>query len=380
MNKKQIEDRIKLEASKVEVPDLKNQILANVPNREVHIKESKKRLNFAVRFTYLTTFAILVLVMVLMLGNQNNTPTDNPNNNTGDNPTQDNEQEVQVSNVKEAYAKQAATLVGFVSDTEIGTQRTAMIVGMSSYTEDYSSIANQINEYFSAVSNLLDEENTTYTQYILSNGEYKYKLVVINKVLENSYETIMYYNESPNNETDEDDLDEVSTTLFGKIERGGKTFTFTGEKEVSEDECKIELIVNVSDTYSIKVEQEVEQEEDGIEKSYEYEFYSLDKEGKKKKIKNVEIEIEEDENGKRDVGVKIDEDYEIHFKYDKQNNQKHVEVDYHDYKEDKDYKGIKIEDDENQKDHYRYDFNDGNDYSVKKPHGHKGHDKDRDDD
>ena len=51
MNKKQIEERIKLEASKIKVPDLKQQILAQVPNRKViekkenlYTNNSKKKL------------------------------------------------------------------------------------------------------------------------------------------------------------------------------------------------------------------------------------------------------------------------------------------------------------------------------------------------
>ena len=60
MNKKQIESRIKIEASKIEVPDLKQQILAQVPNRKVVEKEEKKGFNFGIRFSYVLTLCLVV--------------------------------------------------------------------------------------------------------------------------------------------------------------------------------------------------------------------------------------------------------------------------------------------------------------------------------
>lgn len=366
MNKKQIENRIKLEASKVVVPDLKSQILANVENRQVHIKEPKKRFNFAVRFSYLTTFVILIFMLVIIINsNENNVGSNN----------KEEGQLIEVTNVKAAYAKQAAILASFVNSSDIYDDvETMSYTTVAQQEEDYSTIANQINAYFSVVSKLLAEEDAVYELYSLNSGEYQYKLSVVNTILDDSCKTIIYYNETAKSNHDKDDLDEVSTTLSGIIEQDNNSFTFFGIKEVSSEECEIDLTIKINDNCFIEVEQEIE----GDEKSLEYKFYYGDPRLNYEAKKSVYIDIEEEKDtGKKQVNVKIDNKYDIYFKYDKHSDRNHVDVDYHDREENKSYNGIKIEEDEDQKDYYRYDFNDGKDhYSFEKPHGNKGHDKD----
>ena len=109
MNKKQIESRIKMEANQIEVPDLSKQILAQVPNREVVVKDEKKRFNFGLRFSYIVSAVLLVFVAFLIF-----------NNNTGITPTVNLKK---VGAVEKTYAKQVVTLAGFAEDMGLCVQR-----------------------------------------------------------------------------------------------------------------------------------------------------------------------------------------------------------------------------------------------------------------
>ena len=147
MNKKQIESRIKMEANQIEVPDLKQQILAQVPNRKVIEKEEKKRFNLSLHFSYILSLVVVVIVAVLIF-------------NQGGNSTTPNVLTKQVGSIEKAYAKQVVTLAGFADDVKTTP---VSYTGLINYDlVNYDDIASKINEYFKAVSLLLNEESTTY--------------------------------------------------------------------------------------------------------------------------------------------------------------------------------------------------------------------------
>ena len=68
MNKKQIETRIREESNKVIVPDLKQEILAQVPNRGLVEKKNRsiftKRVSLAL--SYLSIFLVVALSIFLL--------------------------------------------------------------------------------------------------------------------------------------------------------------------------------------------------------------------------------------------------------------------------------------------------------------------------
>lgn len=354
MNKKQIEAMIKEDVNNIEVPDLKSQILAQIPNRKVVYKESKKPFRFAFRLSYLSIFLVLIVGVILMVNGFDN-------NSFSDGKTEEKTQEVangkKISNVEKSYARQAATLIGFAGgfDSEPNNMSAYLSTNMD---PDYDEIAGIINQYFKVASNLMNEENTTYEFEVLNEGNYQYKLVIKNAILNDSIETIMYYNEEAKSNNDKDDLDEVSTHLEGIIEQDGMSYEFYGDKEIEGHECEVELVIKIDDTNYLKVSQEIEHNE----KEFEYKFYDCDPK-KNKAYKTVEIEIEN-----HHVSIEIEEDgeeFEIEFKY----NGNQVNAKYH--RGNENFDDIKIGEDENNKDNYNYDFGDGKNHSVKKGNKNK---------
>ena len=389
MNKKQIEARIKMEANQIEIPDLKQQILAQVPNRKVIVKKEKRTFgSFAIRFSYIMSVFIIVLLGIVMINNVNNQSQDNPTEVLPtDTPTT---VKKDVSQVQQAYAKGAATLVGLVGSVDSVTQPLASSINLlttSTDSTDYSAIAEEINKYFAAVSRLLDEDNASYTIEVLSDSEYMYKLTITNKVLNDIIETIVYYSESSLGNSDMEDLDEISTAIVGIIIQDGKAYHFSGTKELEDHECNIELTLKISDDNYVTVSQEIE----GAEKEFEYKFHRGNK-AEAWRIINIEIESDEDdEDSKKDISVEIEEKgrrFWIDFKYGKDEDKDHVDVKYHhnrDNDEDDDESDdFEIREDEENKDQYRFSFKDkdGNDRSenVDKHHGRRGEDDHDDDD
>jgi hypothetical protein len=363
MNKRQIESRIKNEINQIEVPDLRSQILAQVPNRK--IKEPKKKVGFSLAFRLSPILAVLIICLLIIIGiNQQ------PGDNGGEQPT-DEIITTNISKVKKAYAKQAATVVGLADAFSSSVSTTSTIIPMNSST-NYQDVAQNINAYFNAVSKLLDDENVVYSLEELTSGNYQYKLTIVNNILNDNIETIIYYNESPkNNLHKKDDLDEISTDLDGIIEQDDNTYTFYGEKEVDEDECEIELIIKMSLDSYLKVSQEIEQHET----EYEYEFYDGNPKNHEPG-KKVSIEIKSNDKDKKDIDVEVEEGnekYNISYSY-KKGEKDHVDVKYH-KGEDK-YDDIKIHEDEERDDYYRYEFGEGHHEDVEKHHGKGGHKSD----
>ena len=180
MIKKQIESRIKMEASQVEIPDLKQQILAQVPNRKVVVKSEKKRFNFAIRFSYIMTILVIAVVTFLLINN--------PNGNSGSDGGSDTPQTITkvVGDVERVYAKQAVTLAGFT--TESSNVEPLLLSNDNSI--NYDDIAGKINEYFGVVSSLIDEADCSIE--VLENNTYQYKMTVKYKMLKDLVETINY--------------------------------------------------------------------------------------------------------------------------------------------------------------------------------------------
>lgn len=360
MNKKQIESRIKMEANQVEIPDLKQQILARVPNREVTVKEQKKGFNFGVRFSYVLTLCLVVLLAVVIFNN-NGTPINPVTKAVGD--------------VEKAYAKQVVTLAGFAAD--MNSVQTVSYVGTLSETAgaNYDDMAAKINEYFNAVSLLLDESNAKYEIEVLEDGEYTYKLTTKYMVLSDEYETIIYYNEKPVDDKykDKDDLDEIETTIVGYVEQGELKKNFFGSKEIEEDEIEVEITLEIDEERFLKVSHEKESDE----KEMKYEYY-LRRPGESSDPYK-EIRIKCDEAEKR-VSVKFkenDEEFEIKFHYNQNDEKDRIEVNYQ--RGDETHDNIYIDEDEEDHNRYRYDFGDGKHSYGDKPKSHGRVDSDEHD-
>ena len=370
MTKRQIESRIKREASQVDIPDLKQQILAQVPNRKVVVKSEKKPFNLAIRLSYIMTILIVAVVAFLLINSKGA-----PGGIIGDNNTPSTLTKV-VGNVERAYAKQAITLAGFATE-DISGQAVSSIVTLSDEDFiDYDNIAERINEYFNLVSSMIDEAECSIE--VLEDDIYQYKLTAKYKVLNDWIETIIYYNEEAIDEKykDEIDLDEVETKISGIIVQEGKRNEFFGTKEIEEDEVEVELTLKMNDEEYLKVSHEKESDEEDLK----FEFYKgrPDKENHPYKEFNVDIE-EDKETGRKDVKVEFkhhdndEEDFNIDFFFDKDGK---IDIKYED-KKNGTHEGIKVDEDDEHKDHFKYDFGEGKGQSsVKKPHG----DYDRDDD
>lgn len=350
MNKKQIEKMIKQEAYQANIPDLKQEILAQIPNRGIVNEKKRFSLNFGVRFSYLLSFCIILLVSVVIIVSINNNQTQDGNT---DNPTFVSKD---ISNTEKAYAKAAATSVGFVLGMDNGVEMIAKSINLfSNESTDYHSMITEINEYFMAVSRLLDEEDSVYHLEVCSDGDYMYKLTISNAILNDTFETVIYYNETPlTNNNKNLKLDEISTKLVGVIIQGDESYSFDGYKEMEEDECNVELTLKISDNNYVTVSQEIEKHE----KEFEYKFHKGDK---KHPYKVIEIEIEADKDnldGKKDISIEIEEagrEIEIEFKYGKDIDNDHVDIKYH---IDGDTKEFKVSQSKENKEHYSYDYKD----------------------
>ncbi len=345
MNKRQIEQRIKMEANQINIPDVKQEILAQIPNRGVVVTKTKKPLSsVAIRFSYMMCVLVVVLLTIVIVNNfggeqTTNEPTENPTLVSKD-----------VSNSQKAYAKGAATMAGFVDSVDGGVDVVATSFNLlSNSLIDYNAIAEEINMYFAAISRLLDEDNAVYNIEVLENNEYMYKLTIKNTILSDTIETIVCYNEET--------LDDGVINIDGVIAQGGEFYQLCGSQVIKEDECNIELTLKISDYNYITVSQEIEKNE----KEFEYKFYYGNS---KKAYKTISVEIESDENdldGKKDVSVEIVDlgrEIEIEFKYGKDNDKDHVDVIYHD--NDDEGEGFQISQNEENSGQYRFKYKDKN--------------------
>ena len=369
MNKKQIESRIKMEASQVEIPDLKQQILAQVPNRKVVVKNEKKRFNFAIRFSYIMTILVIAVVTFLLINK--------PNGNSGIDSGSNTPQTITkvVGDVERVYAKQAVTLAGFT--TESSNVEPLLLSNDNSI--NYDDIAGKINEYFGVVSSLIDEADCSIE--VLENNTYQYKMTVKYKMLNDLVETIIYYNEKATDEKykDEDDLDELETEINGIIIQNGKRNEFYGEKEIEEDEIEVELTLVMENDEYLKVSHEKE----SGERDLTFGFYKGRPNEDNDPYKEFNVEVKE-ENGKKDVKVEFkhkdgmnEDDFTIDFSFGKDGN---VDIRYEDKKHGE-HNGIKVHEDDEHKDHFKYDFGEGKgESSIKKPHGNDHDDDEWDED
>ena len=184
-----------------------------------------------------------MIVAILIFNNNGSTPPNVLTKNVGD--------------VEKAYAKQVVTLAGFAADIETANVAYTGLLSESNST-DYDSIAGKINEYFKVISLLLDEESTEYEIEILEEGNYSYKLTTKYKVLKDTFETVIYYNEKPVEEKykDKDDLDEIETTIEGLVVQGGIERSFYGSKEIEEDEIEVEIVLEINQDNYLKVSHE----------------------------------------------------------------------------------------------------------------------------
>ena len=154
MNKKQIETRIREESNKVIVPDLKQEILAQVPNRGLVEKKNRsiftKRVSLAL--SYLSIFLVVAL-SIFLLAKYNLNHSQNSGVTENNEPSKESTSVIEktpvknLSNVKKSYAKQAATLAGFAgsftSTPEVGGMST--LLGQN---KKYQDIAELLNEYY----------------------------------------------------------------------------------------------------------------------------------------------------------------------------------------------------------------------------------------
>lgn len=367
MNKKQIEARIKFDASQVNVPDLKKQILAQVPNRKVVVEKKRKSHSLTFRFSYV--FAALALVLVCLLATVGIKDNGIEDNKDGDDVIETPIEDIKmVTDTQKAYANGVATLSGFIGSIEGGTSSVSSAFYMIDESLTQEDRTADINEYLNSVLQLLDEESRQYVLEELSDGDYQYKLIVTNNVLGDSYETIIYYNEVAIDNKKHDELDEVSTRISGIIIQNETNYEFYGSKEVSDDECEVEIVLKISDTYYVAVSQEIEKHE----KEFEYKFFKSNPKNSKP-YKTLEVEIEFDGEN-TSVGLSVNEDdfeYEMDFKYNKK-DQNCIDVKY----DDEDFR-IKVNESDHNKYSYEHKGKDKEEYEhikdYDKPKGNKDH-------
>ena len=376
MTKREIESRIKMEATQVEVPDLKQQILAQVPNRKVVVKSEKKRFNLAIRLSYIMTILVIAVVSIILINNTNG----NGGNNSGvDTPPTLTKT---VGDVERVYAKQAVTLAGFAND-DMSVEFISTPLSTTEGSTDYDGIAGKINEYFNVVSSLIEEAECSIE--VLIDNEYQYKMTVKYKVLNDLVEVLIYYNEEASNDSDKDkdDLDEIETDITGVIvlTNGSKDIRneFYGTKEVEEDEIEVELTLKMQNGEYLKVSHEKDEDERDMKFEYFKERPNKDDEDKNPPYKEFRIDIEESLDGKKEVKVEFkhkehdEDDFDIDFVFGKDGN---VVIGYRD-NHGEEHQGIKVDYDEDHEDHFKYDFGEGKGQSsIKKPHGHHPHDED----
>lgn len=298
-NMKDVIRRIKEESNNLSVPNLRKETINMINNKESKVKVYKRpSLKLALGGICLFVIA-LAIIIPLSLGSDN---------------TKDSHQ---VSQSRRTYAQQAATLFSLVGDST-----TNLSLG---FTEsEANEIADRLDDYMMLIEEVSNKENTTYELLELSEGDYKYQLNYSIDINGNKQQYTMFFNETPKNQDDDDDLDEVSSRINGYILKDNVKYYVSGEKEVEDEETEVELRLYLSSDRGTYYE--VSQEIESNENEYEYKYYENYQE-----VKSFELSIEKD-LWKKEISLEITElDREISLEIEYYKSKIIIEFEMPDY-------------------------------------------------
>lgn len=288
ISKKDLINQIKTDAEKIEVPDLTEQIKSkiNYDNKEVIAYEKPHKNHFKFSFGILS-YAILILALVIAIPfiiTKSPGKVEKPNI---------------VPHAKETFVVQATSLFNFASNLKDNNKMyyLSSFILLDNEDEvkpdeeendpivDYYKLSDELLKYMDTIEEFYNKDDNKYELVKLTEGDYQYKINVEIKLgqLNNVY--TMYFNETKLNEEDDDDIDEVSSSIEGYIECGSERYNIKGKKEVEKDECEVEvtLYLNNDNSNYIVVKQEIENREN----EYSYDFYENNN-----LIRELEIELE----------------------------------------------------------------------------------------
>lgn len=290
MKTKDIIRQIKEETNNVQIPNLSPQIIAKAPTEVVSAPPKKNY--FRLKLSLISSFALFLVVAIIVI-TLNIQPSNPP---------------YTISAPRKAYALQAISLVNVANQFQ---DSQTLHFKKSSFTGNHQNVAEEISYYLDFIQSLHNKEAIEYLFTDSDLKEYQYKIVTSIPFLEGKHTYTIYFNETAKVD-DDDDVDEVSSTLLGIIIVGEEQFVISGEKEVEEDECEVNLVLYLSHDKNeyLKVSQEIEH----LENEYSYEYY-------KNNTLKQEFSIESEDNGKSvnlefTNGSGIEKSYEFLYQND----------------------------------------------------------------
>lgn len=264
MKSKDIVNKIKDDANKVEVPNVLDKIIIQAKNIEIkeNTVEEKTNIYFPRKPKWKLAFICVMLILIssLIIGviitNNNKIVDEKPY-----------EVITNMSKPKKTYAIQAVSLVGLAGNYDDNQNLSGYNHNQNRY--HHYEISSDITNYLFTLEELSNSDNFIYQSLECDNHKYDTKIKIkINS--ESKEEFILYFKETKLDDFDHVDIDELSSIFEGLIVFNDSTYQLRGSKDVDEDEIEIEMNLYFNKFSYLKVEQEIEHNEN----EYSYEYYS----------------------------------------------------------------------------------------------------------
>ena len=292
MKTKELKQLLKQEADKIPIRDYQQSILkqvaiANTNETLPSTPVTKKRKAFYIFPAIVATISCILIAIFLIHPNSPSTPTNHS-----------------LTKAKKILSYELTALANVI---DVPAEMT--IQQKKNPSESQTNLANEIHQYLLFGEMMFNDQQLKIQNNPNQDVEYKdyaYKMTV-------EYQTMtdytLYYNETKLVE-DQQEIDEVSSTLNGILIKDGYPFTVVGKKEVEKDEYETMLIIyqdqNQKDYVKISQETEVNENE------YTYEFYQ---DGQLTQQIQLELEMK---NKKKEMTIEITKDQqekEFEFEY-----------------------------------------------------------------
>ncbi len=229
----------------------------------------------------------------------------------------DNNPTGQKMNIQEIYSKNIVASLGLLNNSMQESKVNLAGRRLASRQLLAENVPNidfdELTEFVKGISSLVQDMENKFVIETSDKAEYETKITYHGQSIDGNDELyVIYYNETPVNQAQDDDdddddkydkdndnLDEVETTLRGVAYVGTNEYQVTGSKKIEKDEVEIELQIRFDQQNYV----EICQEKENGEVEYEYEIVkngnTVREFGLEFKTKNERtvIEIEEEVNG-----------------------------------------------------------------------------------
>lgn len=219
-------------------------------------------------------------------------------------------------------------LYGFsmVSSLEYALAVNGSVGSAVASAETEQAIVNTIDNYIDILSGYIGGQSPiTIVSSDSDNETYKNKLTAtVTDFNENTKTFVLYFNEVVTDtleDAEEDDDYEVNTTIEGIMVYDEVNYSFTGTKEVENDEVEIDFIINLGSNRTVEVCRETEQNE------YEFEYKVRNGETL---VQGCELELEKDSEAVEMELVLTNGTNEYRYKFAKKENNgsAYIEITY----------------------------------------------------